>query len=119
MNPKKSERANRKGREEKKSYSIQISSWHGSFRHGHTISNITSNSKRIEPIHTHSVDVAVPGQIETDDNNEICKHEDRAFEIIALSLSIHIRQEEDAENDGYHIPLREYETVLEGRNVSK
>jgi hypothetical protein len=47
---------------------------------------------------------------ETDNYDEVTEKENRTFEIIAFPFTIHVAEEEDAEDDGNHIPLRKYET---------
>lgn len=72
-----------------------------------------SQSKGIESVDAHVIQVTVTRQVEPADNNEIGKDQDGALEIITLSLAVDVRQEENAKNHGDHVPLGEDETVIE------
>lgn len=70
------------------------------------------NGERVEPVDAHDVHGVVARQIETENHDQVRQNENGAFEIIALSFSVHVRQEENAKNDGDHVPLWEDESCI-------
>ena len=66
-----------------------------------------AESKRIEPINAHGIHVTVPGEIEADDDDEVGEDKDGSFKVIAFALAVDVGEEEDAEDHGDHVPLRE------------
>lgn len=76
-----------------------------------SIELVRPNSQRIEPIHAQSIDIGISREIESDNHNEISEDQDRPFKVITLSLAVYVRQEEDAEDDSDHVPLRKYQTI--------
>ena len=69
-----------------------------------------SQSKGVETVHTHILQVTPSGHVEADNDDEVSKDENGALEIITLSFPVDVREEENAENYGDHIPLWENET---------
>lgn len=63
--------------------------------------------ERIEAVDAHGIHVTVPRKIEADDDDEVGEDENGALEVIAFALSVDVREEEDAEDYGDHVPLRE------------
>jgi hypothetical protein len=51
----------------------------------------------------------VAGEPEARDDDDVGENQDAAFEVVAFALAVHVAQQEDAENDGDHVPLREDE----------
>ena len=71
---------------------------------------MASQSRFIEAVDAQHLDITrVSCQIETDHNHEICQHQNASFKVVALALAIHIAEQEHAENDSHHVPLREDE----------
>lgn len=71
---------------------------------------LVSQSECVKAVDAHHLNVArVSCEIETDYNNQIGQHQDASFEIVALALAIHIAEQENAEDDGHHVPLRKNE----------
>lgn len=68
-----------------------------------------AHGQSIVGINAHPIKIVEAREIESYDNDEVWQDEDRAFEIIALALTVHVRQKEHAQNDSDHIPLREYQ----------
>jgi hypothetical protein len=71
----------------------------------------STESKSVESIHAHAVHVAVAGKIEPDNDDEIRENEDGSLEVVALAFAIDVRQQEDAQDHGDHVPLGEDEAV--------
>ena len=55
------------------------------------------------------VHIRVPGKVEAHDDNQVGQKQDAALEVVALPLAVHVAQQEDAQDHGYHVPLREEE----------
>ncbi len=71
---------------------------------------LVAHSQSIKPIHTHHLHIGrIPRQIKPHHNDKIGKHQYTALEVIALPLAVHVAQQEHAEDDGHHVPLRENE----------
>ena len=71
-------------------------------------------SQGIRSIHSrHGIHVTVSRQIESNDHHQIREQENRALEVVTLSFSMDVRQEEHTENDSNHVPLREDQTGAE------
>ena len=71
---------------------------------------MASQSKCVEAVNAHNLNVTrISCQIETDHNHQIGQHQNAAFEVVALALAIYIAEQEDAEDDRHHVPLRENE----------
>lgn len=49
--------------------------------------------------------------MEAKHNDEVGKYKDGPLEIVALSFAIYMREKEDAQDNGNHIPLGEYQAV--------
>ena len=49
-------------------------------------------SQSIKTVDTHALHVTVAREVETNHHDQICEHEDGAFEVVAFALSVHIRQ---------------------------
>lgn len=70
-----------------------------------------AQSKSVKPVNAHHLRVGrVPGEIKPHHNDEIRKHQYTPLEVIALPLTVHIAQQEHAENHSHHVPLRKDET---------
>lgn len=83
---------------------------------------LTIGSHDIEPLHTHRIR-GEAAEVVTDNNNKVGQHQDAALEVVALSFSIHVAQQEHAQDNRHHIPLREQEgegvqcRITTGRNT--
>lgn len=64
----------------------------------------------IEAANSHILHVSHTRKIESDHDHQVAEQKNRPLEIIALSLAIHVAEEEDAEDNSYHIPLWENKT---------
>lgn len=61
----------------------------------------------VETGNAHICHICHAREPEADDNDEIAEQENGALEIIALTLAIHVAEQEDAQNDSDHVPLGE------------
>lgn len=59
-------------------------------------------SRRVDP-------KRVPAEVVPGDDDQVAQQQDRALEVVALALTVHVRQQEDAQDDRHHVPLREEE----------
>jgi hypothetical protein len=51
--------------------------------------------------------IPIPTEIKSNDDHQIAQQQYTPLEVIALPLSVHVRQQEHAQDDGHHVPLRE------------
>lgn len=71
---------------------------------------LASQSKCIEAVNAHHLDITrISCEIETDHDHQVGQHQDASFEVIALALAVYVAEQEDAEDDRHHVPLRENE----------
>ena len=69
-----------------------------------------SQSECVKAVDAHHLNITrVSCQIETNHDNQIGQHQNASFKIVALALAIHIAEQENAEDDGHHVPLRKNE----------
>jgi hypothetical protein len=69
-----------------------------------------TNGKRIVDMYaTDSAVGIIAGKPESRNHDNVSEDQDAAFKIVALAFAVHVTQQEDAENDGNHVPLREDE----------
>lgn len=66
-------------------------------------------------IQTHSGRIVEFGEVESNDNDEVREDEYGAFEVVALSFAVHVREEENAENNRDHVPLWEDQIYERGQ----
>lgn len=59
---------------------------------------------RVDP---HPLKVVEAREVEADNDNKVRQDKDGAFEVIALSLAVHVCQQDDTEDYCNHVPLRE------------
>ncbi len=50
----------------------------------------------VESAYAHVGHICHTGEPEADDNDEIAKEEDRTLEVVALTLTVHVAEEENA-----------------------
>jgi hypothetical protein len=67
----------------------------------------TTRSHDIETTLSHRFEIRHTRQEESYDDHEVAEKKDRSLEVVALSFTIHITEQEDAEDDCDHVPLRE------------
>lgn len=71
---------------------------------------IVSQSQFVEAVDAHHLDLTrISGQIEADDDDEVGQHQDAALEVVAFAFAINVAEQENAEDDSHHVPLREDE----------
>lgn len=61
----------------------------------------------VEAVHAQSVHVAVAREVETNHHDQIGQDENGSFKVVALAFAVDVREQENAKDDGDHIPLRE------------
>lgn len=66
-----------------------------------------AQGERVEAVHAQSVHVAVAREVETDHDHQIGQDEDGSFEVVTLAFAVDVREQENAKDDGDHIPLGE------------
>lgn len=49
----------------------------------------------------------VSAVVVTNNNHQVSQHQNAALEVVALSFAVHVAEQEDAQDDGNHVPLRE------------
>lgn len=52
---------------------------------------------------------AIPTEVIPSHHHQVTQQQYAALEVIALSFAVHVAQQEDAQNHGNHVPLREQE----------
>ena len=57
----------------------------------------------------HSEIQLIVAEVETHYDDGVGENQDAAFEVIALTFRVHVREQEDTEDNGHQIPLREDE----------
>lgn len=55
-----------------------------------------SQSESVEAVDTHALHVAIAREVETNHHDQIGENEDGAFEVVAFSFAVYVRQEEYA-----------------------
>ena len=64
---------------------------------------------RINTVQRHLAQVIKAAEVEAHHDNQVAQDQDAALEVIALTFAVHVRQQEDAQDYGDHVPLREDE----------
>ena len=71
---------------------------------------VSPQSELVEAVDAHHLDITrVSRQIEADDDDQVGQHQDAPLEVVALALAVDVAEQEHAEDDGHHVPLREDE----------
>ena len=71
---------------------------------------VSSQSEFVEAVDAHHLDITrVSCQVETNHNDQVGQHQDAPLEVVALALAVDVAEQEHAEDDGHHVPLREDE----------
>ena len=75
------------------------------------VSTACANSQGIKAIHAHAVHINIAWHVEAEDDDKVGENKDGSLEIVALSFTIYVRQQENTKNNGNHVPLREDQAV--------
>lgn len=66
-----------------------------------------TSSDNVETAYAHVCHICHAGEPEPDHDDEIAEKENRALEVIALPLTVHVAEKKYAQDDSNHIPLGE------------
>ena len=71
---------------------------------------MSSQSESVEAVDAHHLDITrISRQVEPDYNDQVGQHQYAPLEVVALALAVDVAEQEHAEDDGHHVPLREDE----------
>lgn len=77
--------------------------------HTHTHSRSHSQSILRTRIRRTPQSAIIPRKVESDQHDQITEDQDATLKVVALSFAVHVREQDDTENDGDHVPLWEDE----------
>ena len=62
------------------------------------------------PRRPHHLDIVrVARKVEANNDDQVCQNKDTALEVIALSFTVNVAEQENTQDNSDHIELREYE----------